>query len=611
MATTGDRRVTESGIEVKPVYRPDDASGPAEPPGVPLHARAPIPTCTAAGPGRCASTPASARQRERTRGCALLGRGQTGLSVAFDLPTQLGYDSDDRSRRRGRPHRRRDRLGRRHGPAPGRHPARGGLHLDDDQRAGGAPPPLLRARRGRAGRPGGAPRNGAERRPQGVRRARELHLPAAPVDAAHDRPVRVLRRAHPALEHDLDLRLPHSRGGLDGGPGAGVHPRERHCVLRGCGRGGLSPDSFGERLSFFFNGARGDVQVAKFRAARRMWARIMGEPSLRPVRRRRRSASTPRPAARRSRPSSPRTTSCASPCRRCRRSTAAPSRSTRTASTRRWRCPPSGRRRWRCARSRSSCTRPARRTPPTRSAAPGTWSLTDELEVRAGELIGRIDELGGAVAAIEAGWVQQQIEESAFRWQREVETGERVIVGVNRFTADEPDAVEAPSPRPCDQRRAQRTRTRRCAPPRCRGGRERWPRCGEWRTPARTSFPCLRRPSPRAPRSVSSAARSGPLGSAARSNACGDSPQPLGAYPCRMSSPARARLAVAAAARSPPRASPRASAQAPRPPRRPRHRASRGTSPRSSAKRASPATGTVASPRSRSAPSVTSRAGRP
>ncbi len=46
------------------------------------------------------------------------------------------------------------------------------------------------------------------------------------------------------------------------------------------------------------------------------------------------------------------------------------------------------------------------------------------------------------MAAIEAGWVQEQIEESAFRWQREVESGERVIVGVNRFTTDAPHRVE-------------------------------------------------------------------------------------------------------------------------------------------------------------------------
>jgi methylmalonyl-CoA mutase N-terminal domain/subunit len=61
-------------------------------------------------------------------------------------------------------------------------------------------------------------------------------------------------------------------------------------------------------------------------------------------------------------------------------------------------------------------------------------ALTDEIESRANELIARLDERGGAVTAIEQGWVQGQIEESAFRWQRDVESGERVIVGVNTFT---------------------------------------------------------------------------------------------------------------------------------------------------------------------------------
>ena len=60
-------------------------------------------------------------------------------------------------------------------------------------------------------------------------------------------------------------------------------------------------------------------------------------------------------------------------------------------------------------------------------------ALTDELEERARELIERIDELGGAVAAIEQGFVQREIEEAAFRCNEQVESGERVIVGVNRF----------------------------------------------------------------------------------------------------------------------------------------------------------------------------------
>jgi len=65
-------------------------------------------------------------------------------------------------------------------------------------------------------------------------------------------------------------------------------------------------------------------------------------------------------------------------------------------------------------------------------------ALTAGLEDAARTLLERIDALGGMLAAIAAGWVQEQIHQAAYRWQREVESGERVIVGVNRFTVDEP-----------------------------------------------------------------------------------------------------------------------------------------------------------------------------
>ena len=67
--------------------------------------------------------------------------------------------------------------------------------------------------------------------------------------------------------------------------------------------------------------------------------------------------------------------------------------------------------------------------------------LTDRIEAEAEALIRQIDEIGGAVAAIEAGFVQKEIEESAWRYQREVEEGKRVIVGVNRFTVEEETPV--------------------------------------------------------------------------------------------------------------------------------------------------------------------------
>ena len=64
-------------------------------------------------------------------------------------------------------------------------------------------------------------------------------------------------------------------------------------------------------------------------------------------------------------------------------------------------------------------------------------SLTNQLETKANELILEIDELGGAAAAIEAGFQQGEIEESAYAEARRLESGESVIVGVNRFLEDE------------------------------------------------------------------------------------------------------------------------------------------------------------------------------
>ncbi len=70
-------------------------------------------------------------------------------------------------------------------------------------------------------------------------------------------------------------------------------------------------------------------------------------------------------------------------------------------------------------------------------------SLTDELIARANELIGEIDAMGGAVAAVESGWMQDQIGESAYRAQQAVERGQAVIVAQNKF-ADAGDVVTMP-----------------------------------------------------------------------------------------------------------------------------------------------------------------------
>jgi len=64
-------------------------------------------------------------------------------------------------------------------------------------------------------------------------------------------------------------------------------------------------------------------------------------------------------------------------------------------------------------------------------------SLTDELEAEAFELLEEVDERGGMRQAVENRWVQKQIQDVAFDRQREIETGERIIVGVNEFEVDE------------------------------------------------------------------------------------------------------------------------------------------------------------------------------
>jgi methylmalonyl-CoA mutase N-terminal domain/subunit len=75
----------------------------------------------------------------------------------------------------------------------------------------------------------------------------------------------------------------------------------------------------------------------------------------------------------------------------------------------------------------------------------GSWlveSLTDEIEERAQEYLARIDAMGGAVEAIESGWMKKEIEDSAYKIVQAVEAGTRVVVGVNRFVNPTEEPVE-------------------------------------------------------------------------------------------------------------------------------------------------------------------------
>jgi methylmalonyl-CoA mutase N-terminal domain/subunit len=67
--------------------------------------------------------------------------------------------------------------------------------------------------------------------------------------------------------------------------------------------------------------------------------------------------------------------------------------------------------------------------------------LTNSLEKEAGEYISKIDSIGGAVAAIEQGYQQREIQDSSYRYQKEIESGKRIVVGVNKFVSPYPEIV--------------------------------------------------------------------------------------------------------------------------------------------------------------------------
>ncbi|MGH3142093.1 MAG: acyl-CoA mutase large subunit family protein, partial [Gaiellales bacterium] len=207
---------------------------------------------------------------------------------------------------------------------------------------------------------------------------------------------------------------------------------------------GLSPDEFGERVSFFFNAHNDFLQeVAKFRAARRLWARVMRE---------RFGATNPRALALRFHAQTGGSTLTAQQpelniVRVAVQALAAVcggAQSLHTNSFDEALALPTERAARIALRTQQVLQHEAGTTP-TADPLGGSYAieaLTRELETQAGELIERIDELGGAFAAVEQGFVQQEIEEAAFRFARDVERGERVVVGVNRYVDDGDAEVE-------------------------------------------------------------------------------------------------------------------------------------------------------------------------
>ncbi|MHB8928557.1 MAG: acyl-CoA mutase large subunit family protein [Bacillota bacterium] len=202
---------------------------------------------------------------------------------------------------------------------------------------------------------------------------------------------------------------------------------------------GLDVDSFGPRLSFFFNSHLDFLEeVAKFRAARRLWARIMKE---------RFGAKNPRSWMLRFHTQTAGVTLTAQQpdnniVRVAWQALAAVLGGTQSLHT--------NSRDEALALPAEDSVRIALRTQQLiayESGAADTIDplggsyyiegLTDRIEQEAGRYIEKIDAMGGAPAAIERGFVQAEIQDSAYRYQLDVESGERVIVGVNKFQVEE------------------------------------------------------------------------------------------------------------------------------------------------------------------------------
>ena len=446
MAAT-DQRLTESGIELKPVYTPADVPGDLELPGEPPFTRGIYRDMYRGRPwtirqyaGFASAEESNARYRY------LLEQGQTGLSVAFDLPTQLGLDSDD-PRAEGEV----GRTGVAIDSLADMELLLDGIPLDQVSTSMtiNAPAALLlllyELVAERQGVDGAALRGTVQNDilKEYIARGNYIFPP----------------RPSMRLTTDLFAYCAERIPSWNTISISGYHIREAgstavqelaFTVANGIAyceaaiAAGLEPDAFGERLSFFFN-AHNDFfqEVAKFRAARRLWARVMSE---------RFGVTNPRALALRFHAQTGGSTLTAQQPElnivrvaiQALSAVCGGAQSLHSNSFDEALALPSERAATIALRTQQVL---ANEVGVTSTADPlgGSYfveALTDELEARAMELITRIDELGGAVAAVEAGWIQAEIEAAAYEWTSDVEAGRRTIVGVNAFTEEEDERIE-------------------------------------------------------------------------------------------------------------------------------------------------------------------------
>jgi methylmalonyl-CoA mutase N-terminal domain/subunit len=445
-----ERRQTDAGIEIRPIYGPDDVAeiapdrGP-EAPGEPPFTRGIYPTMYRgrlwtmrqyAGMGTAKETNARFRY--------LLDHGQTGLSIAFDLPTQMGFDSD-------------------HPRAEGE-VGKTGVAIDsiEDMRTllDGIPLDqvttsmtinataaillllyeLVAEEHGvPADRIGGTVQNDILK--EYAARGTYIYPPQPSMRLITD--LFAYCRERIPRWNTISISGYHMReAGATAVQEVAFTLADAIAYVQAAVDAGLAVDDFAPRVSFFFACHMNFFEeVAKFRAARRLWARIMTD---------RFGAGDPRSIMLRFHTQTGGATLTAQQpenniVRTALEALAAVLGGTQSLHTNSFDEA--------LALPTERAAKVALRTqqvlayetgvPDTVDPLGGSYfveTLTAEIEQRAGEYIEKIDGMGGAVAAIEAGWIQDEIHESAFRIQEAVESGDRVVVGLNRY--QEPD--EAP-----------------------------------------------------------------------------------------------------------------------------------------------------------------------
>jgi methylmalonyl-CoA mutase N-terminal domain/subunit len=447
-----DERRTDSGIVVRPVYGPEDLVG-WDPttrlgrPGEPPYTRGIYPTMYRGRPWTIRQYSGfGTAEATNERWKLLLAGGGTGLSCAFDLPTQMGYDSD-------------------HPRAEGE-VGKVGVAIDsiDDMRVllDGLPLDqvttsmtinataaillllyeLVAEERGiDPTRLGGTIQNDILK--EYVARGTYIYPPRPSMRLVTD--TFAYCRKHLPAWNTISISGYHIReAGSTAVQEIAFTLANGIAYVQAALDAGLAVDEFAPRLSFFWN-AHNNLfeEVAKFRAARRMWARIMRE---------RFGASSERSRLLRFHTQTGGSTLTAQQpenniVRVALQSLAAVLGGTQSLHANGFDEA--------LGLPTAKAARVALRTQQILAEESGVTdtvdplagsyfveSLTDSVEDAAWGYLERIDRLGGAVAAIEAGFMQDQIEQAAYDHAKAVEAGDKVIVGVNRYVEDSAEPAD-------------------------------------------------------------------------------------------------------------------------------------------------------------------------